>query len=252
MSHHSEENQEKIYVAYLRRSKKEQSSTLGIEAQQEDLSHYVRSAGGRIINTYVEIESGTRKKIEKRVVLQQAITECLEKNAILIIAKLDRLARDVEFISNLMNSQVKFIACDMPRANEFTVHIMAAVAEQEAKRISERTKSALSELKKRGVKLGFYAHKTRKGCPFDDDARNKAYCAVREKAAYNPNNMRGKSYAKALFDTGHSVNEIAKLMSQQGYASPQNKVVRPSTVYRWLGEYYVLQGRRFTKYLDDH
>jgi DNA invertase Pin-like site-specific DNA recombinase len=79
---------------------------------------------------------------------------CKKNKAVLLIAKLDRLARNVAFISNLMESGVEFVAVDMPQANKFVVHILAAVAEQEAEAISKRTKAALQAAKARGTVLG--------------------------------------------------------------------------------------------------
>jgi DNA invertase Pin-like site-specific DNA recombinase len=109
--------------------------------------------GGRweLIQEFMETESGKRTD---RPALAQALRLCKQKKATLIIAKLDRLARNVHFISGLMESGVEFIACDMPAANKFVLHIMAAVAEQEAEAISKRTKAALQAAKERGQVLG--------------------------------------------------------------------------------------------------
>ena len=92
--------------------------------------------------------------IDKRPQLRAALESCKKQGATLIIAKLDRLSRNVHFISGLMESKVKFVACDLPEANELTLHVMAAFAEHEAKRISQRTKDALAVVKMRGVTLG--------------------------------------------------------------------------------------------------
>jgi DNA invertase Pin-like site-specific DNA recombinase len=97
------------------------------------------------------VESGRR---DNRPQLQAALAECRKRRAVLVIAKLDRLARNVHFISGLMNSDVEFIAVDMPSANRLTIHILAAVAEHEREMISQRTKAALAAAKARGTKLG--------------------------------------------------------------------------------------------------
>jgi len=107
----------------------------------------------RLLGDFVEVESGKRADRPK---LAEAIKACRVHNARLIIAKLDRLSRNVHFISGLMESGVDFEAVDFPAANRFTLHIMAAVAEHEAKAISERTKAALAAAKARGKKLGGY------------------------------------------------------------------------------------------------
>lgn len=102
------------------------------------------------IEEYTDIESGTIKG-NNRESLLEAIKRAKRMNAILIIAKLDRLARNVRFITTLMESGIEFIACDMPQATKFTIHIFAALAEQEALMISQRTKSALQEKEDKGL-----------------------------------------------------------------------------------------------------
>lgn len=221
------------YVAYLRRSKKEQESNLGLEAQNIEVQNYVKKNNGVILTTYTEIESGTSKKLSKRKVLWDAIAECKDKDATLIIAKLDRLARDVEFTARLQNSGIRFIACDIPQANEFTIHVMAAVAQQEAKRISERTRQALNRKKQKGEPLGFWTHRKR-FTKLDDHAREKATRVIKERALHNPNNLRARGYAQALRSKGVPLREIAERMNNEGYKSPTNKKILPTTVYRWV------------------
>lgn len=139
------------FVAYYRVSTDKQGeSRLGLEAQKEAVARLARS--GTIFAEYTEVESG--KRHQNRPELQAAIEATKKHCATLLIAKLDRLARNVHFISGLMESDIDFVAADMPQANRLTVHIMAAFAEHEARAISERTKAALAALKARGVKLG--------------------------------------------------------------------------------------------------
>lgn len=104
---------------------------------------------------FVEVETGKgANALGKRPELRSALELCRKSGATLLIAKLDRLARNVHFVSGLMESKVKFVACDLPEANQLTIHIMAAFAEHEARRISERTRDALAAAKARGVALG--------------------------------------------------------------------------------------------------
>ena len=140
------------FVSYLRVSTAQQGiSGLGLEAQREAIDRHVRAAGGNLISEHIEIESG---KKNDRPQIASALAACRAARATLIIAKLDRLARNVSFISNLMESGVDFVAADMPMANRLTVHILAAVAEHEREMISQRTKAALAAAKARGTKLG--------------------------------------------------------------------------------------------------
>jgi DNA invertase Pin-like site-specific DNA recombinase len=142
------------FVAYYRVSTQRQGrSGLGLEAQQTAVQNYLNGGDWRLVAEVTEVESGKRSDRPK---LAEALKLCRLHSATLIIAKLDRLARNVAFISNLMESGVDFHAVDFPQANRLTVHILAAVAEHEAKMISERTKAALAAAKRRGVKLGGY------------------------------------------------------------------------------------------------
>lgn len=140
------------FVSYLRVSIARQgASGLGLEAQREAVTRFLSAAGGKLVQEVIEIESGKKNDRPK---LGEAIRLCRVHRATLIIAKLDRLARNLHFISGLMEAGIRFIAIDNPSANELTVHILAAVAQSEAKAISERTKSALQAAKARGVQLG--------------------------------------------------------------------------------------------------
>jgi DNA invertase Pin-like site-specific DNA recombinase len=139
------------FLTYLRVSTDKQGVFgLGMEAQRQAVTRYAEGRG-TILAEYVEVETGKRSD---RPQLMAALAECRRYRATLIIAKLDRLARNVHFISGLMNSDVEFVAVDMPTANRLTIHILAAVAEHEREMISQRTKAALAAAKARGVKLG--------------------------------------------------------------------------------------------------
>jgi DNA invertase Pin-like site-specific DNA recombinase len=145
-------NNTKSFVSYLRVSTARQGfSGLGLEAQREAVAHYLNGGHWALIQEVIEIESGKRND---RPAIAQALRLCRLHRATLVIAKLDRLARNVYFISSLMESGVEFIAVDFPQANRLTVHILAAVAEYEAAMISARTKAALAAAKARGVNLG--------------------------------------------------------------------------------------------------
>ena len=151
------------FVAYYRVSTAQQgSSGLGLDAQQMSVKQFLNGGGWELIGEFVETETGKgADALTKRPQLRSALEACRKTGAKLLIAKLDRLARNVHFVTGLMEASrgsgknaVKFIACDMPEANDLTIHIMAAFAEHEAARISQRTKDALAMAKKRGVALG--------------------------------------------------------------------------------------------------
>lgn len=141
-------------VTYYRVSTKRQGfSGLGLDAQREAVERFVQHNNYVLEGEFVEIESG---KHNNRPVLQKALKSCAEKKATLLIAKLDRLSRNVAFISTLMESGVEFKAVDNPYAEKLLVHIMAAFAEHEREQISKRTIASLKAAKARGIELGSY------------------------------------------------------------------------------------------------
>lgn len=140
------------FVAYYRVSTDKQGrSGLGLEAQREAVARQAAVAGGAVLAAFEEVESGRRGD---RPQLAAALAECRARRAVLLIAKLDRLARDAHFLLGLEKAGVEFVAADMPHANRLTVGIMALVAEEEARMTSARTKAALAAAKARGIKLG--------------------------------------------------------------------------------------------------
>ncbi len=139
-------------IAYYRVSTDQQGrSGLGLEAQQEAVRLFAEREGYQVTTHYTEIESGRKNK---RPQLLAALEQCRKKRATLIIAKLDRLGRNVAFIANLMESRVQFKAVDNPHADELMIHLLAAFAQHERKQISTRTKDALQAAIRRGVELG--------------------------------------------------------------------------------------------------
>jgi DNA invertase Pin-like site-specific DNA recombinase len=139
-------------VAYYRVSTDKQgASGLGMEAQKALVAAHVSKTGCEVVASYTEVESGRKKN---RPELKAALAHAKRVKATLVVAKLDRLTRNVAFLSNLMDSGVDFVALDCPDANRLTLHILAAVAEEEARLISVRTRAALAALKVHGVSLG--------------------------------------------------------------------------------------------------
>jgi DNA invertase Pin-like site-specific DNA recombinase len=213
------------FIAYLRVSTQKQgASGLGMEAQQEAVRSF--TAGSHtVIKTFVEVESGRNNE---RPQLAAAMVECRRTGATLLIAKLDRLARDVAFIATLMKSDVKFTAVDMPDADPFRLHIEAAIAEEEARKISARTKSALAAAKARGVVLGgFRGH-------VPSDAERGLAQATRIATA----DVRARSVVPtimALKTAGaKTLRELADGLNKAGIATPRGGLWQPVQVQRVL------------------
>ena len=165
------------HIAYFRVSTKRQGeSGLGLEAQRTAVIGYLNGGSWQLVAEVVEVESGKRNDRPK---LAEALRLCKIHKATLIIAKLDRLARNVAFVSALMESGVEFVAVDFPQGNRLTIHIMAAVAEHEAEMISARTKAALAAAKAKGTKIG---RRPGEGGVLTESHRAKATQAIKGQA----------------------------------------------------------------------
>lgn len=209
------------FAPYIRVSTQRQGeSGLGLEAQQEAVTRYVRSQVPEAdhahleIREFREIETATGKK--DRPVLREALDYCKREGATLVIAKLDRLARNVAFIANLMESDVEFVCCDFPQANRLLLHIMAAVAEHEARMISQRTKDSLAAAKARGTKLGASNPRCQNLSEAARDRGTEAAAAVAREAAreaYAPLVGTIRSFRAA----GHSWDFIAAWLNKNGH-----------------------------------
>jgi DNA invertase Pin-like site-specific DNA recombinase len=206
------------FISYLRVSTARQGvSGLGLEAQREAVANYLNGGRWSLVQEVVEVESGKRND---RPAIAEALRLCRLHRATLIIAKLDRLARNVHFISSLMEAGVEFIACDFPQANRLTVHILAAVAEHEASMISARTTAALAAAKARGKRLGGLRGKPErmktmaaKGSSASVEARQTS--AAKRAADLLPviEGLRGQGT--------HSLLGIAAKLNERGISAPR-------------------------------
>ena len=197
------------YIAYLRQSTtKQEKSGLGIEAQRSIIHSFVKE--GLIITEFVETESGKKSDRPK---LQEALALCRKTNSILIVAKLDRLSRNVAFTSKLLESDVEITFCDFPQANRLILHIISSIAEYEANLISQRTRQSLKAKKERGVKLGKSENLMNK----HDEAIAHSNQTNRIKAQNNANNMRAVALLRSMIKEGLTISQMTKQLNEQGF-----------------------------------
>ena len=205
-------------IAYYRVSTRQQArSGLGLLAQQDAVRRYVAANRCKVLAELTEVESG---RDSGRPKLAEALWFCRVYDAKLVIARLDRLARSTAMIAGLMKSGVDFVAADMPLANCFTIHILAAVAEYEARLISERTKAAFAAAKARGRKFGNPDPSTHR---FSDAARKAQVRAIREKAK-----TRALDYLPLLCelrDRGETIHGIALQLTAMGIETPRRRMI---------------------------
>ena len=220
-------------IAYFRVSTKKQGeSGLGLEGQEAAVEAHAQQTGVPIISRYVEVETGKRAD---RPELAKALAHARRSKGTLVVAKLDRLARNVAFLSALMDSTVPFVACDNPHATRLTLHILAAVAEAEAVAISQRTKAALAAYKARGGKLG-------SARPGHWEGREEARLAGLEKARTVAGKTLRKKADEAYGDLlpdmktmrtdGLSLQAIADKLNAQGHTTRRGKPWTPMQVSR--------------------
>ena len=200
------------YIAYFRVSTDRQGkSGLGLAAQRKAVIDHINGNGAKVLAEFTEVESG---KKTSRPELIKALAACKEHHATLVIAKLDRLARNVHFVSGLMESGVEFLAVDMPYANRLTVHILAAVAEHEREMISQRTKVALAATKARGVTLGRAKENRAKARSFARSLKP----VIKELAAEGITSVRG----------------VAEALNKRNIPTPRGGRWHPTSVARLL------------------
>ena len=188
-------------VSYIRVSTRRQGkSGLGIEAQRARIADFINSQGGELLAEYVDVNSGAKND---RDALQLAIAHAKRENATLVIAKLDRISRNVSFIAHLMERGIDFKIAEMGNATAFQIHVYAALAEEERRMIRERTKAALTAAKRRGVKLGRYGK----------------VLAKQNKQAADAFAQEIQDRLISLRSKGLSFGAIAKELNQQGVMS---------------------------------
>lgn len=191
-------------------------SGLGLEAQRAEVTRFVADQQGVIVSEFVEVESG---KVRSRPILVQSISQCRSEHATLVIAKLDRLGRNVAFISSLMEAGIDFVAADAPYANRLMLHILSAFAEHERSIIAERTKAALAAARARGVILG---------------ANGRRLAVQNRTEAIEFADQLRTEVEIFLADGPQTLREVATALNARGITTREGAAWSPGTVVRLL------------------
>lgn len=204
------------YIAYYRVStKRQKESRLSLESQRRSVLNYIKNNGNHIISEFTETESGANRN---RPELLKAINLAKKEEAVIVIAKLDRLARDLHFVTTMMTEKTKFVAADMPEANELTIHILSAMAEYERKLISDRHKASYASRRARNPDVKFGRRKngtlilTKEVQQRGMDA---AHEAIRQRALTDENTLLALDFIQSRREKGLSYAKIAKLLNER-------------------------------------
>lgn len=222
------------FISYIRVSTKGQGeSGLGLEAQQSAVAAYVKNQGGVLVREYREVESG---KQNDRPALLAAMAHAKRNAATLVVAKLDRLSRNATFLSQLLDADVDFVACDNAIANKLTIRILAAVAQEEREQISKRTKAALAAAKARGMQLGsnrpghWTKDRNAKRLEALERGRLTTAKAKREQAQQEYADLM--PLMQQLRESGSSFSQIAAALNEQGHKTRRRVPFSAPTVKR--------------------
>ena len=211
------------FIAYYRVSTRKQGiSGLGLEAQRQIVLDYIKNNGNQLVAEYTEVESGTH---DHRPQLTKAIAAAQQQEATLVIARLDRLSRNLAFITRLMEAKVRFVACDLPEATEFTVHLMAALAQQQQKYISDRTKEGLAAKRRRDPDWRPGTNNLTK------EAVEKAHRTISRNARTDRRVRWAYHFIKPLREAGLSYQAIADKLNAEGYPTRRGKAFNKMTVW---------------------
>jgi len=223
--------EETVYVAYLRVSTQRQgTSGLGLQAQQEIIRKYLN--GNSPIAEFIEVESGRKSDRPK---LHEALELCKKKRATLIVAKMDRLSRNVSFTSQLLDSGIEIVFCDFPKANRLVLTIISAISEYEAGLIRQRTKAALQVKKEQGCQLGKPENLIRNL----DRAIANSRKTNREKAFNNANNKRAVAILRGLVTKTSNLSEMARVLNAEGFQASKGGRFSAKQVSILLSRYQI-------------
>lgn len=215
------------YISYIRVSTKGQErSGLSFDAQKAIIEHYAEIDKAAIVKEFIETESG--KDISNRPILKAAIDYAQTYKAVLVVAKLDRLSRDVEHIFKIQKQLgAYFKSCDLPTTDALTLSIYAGIAQRERELISIRTRQALQAKKKQGAKLGKISNLTQEG-------RQAAAASLTQKAKANQNNQRAAALIKVCRESGMSLSQIAEHLNNNGFTTSTGRKFQKTTIFRVL------------------
>ena len=223
--------EETVYVAYLRVSTQRQgTSGLGLQAQQEIIRKYLN--GKTPIAEFVEVESGRKSDRPK---LHEALELCKKKKATLIVAKMDRLSRNVAFTSQLLDSGIEIVFCDFPKANRLVLTIISAISEYEASLIRQRTKAALQVKKEQGCQLGKPENLMRNLGKAIANSRK----TNQERAHNNPNNKRAVAILRSLANKTTNYSEMARVLNDEGFLTSRGGRFSAKQVSILLNRYQI-------------
>lgn len=223
--------EETIYVAYLRVSTQRQgTSGLGLQAQQEIIRKHLN--GHSPIAEFIEVESGRKSERPK---LHEALELCMKRKATLIVAKMDRLSRNVAFTSQLLDSGIEIVFCDFPKANRLVLTIIAAISEYEAGLIRQRTKAALHVKKENGCQLGRPENLMRNLSIAITNSRR----TNQEKARNNINNKRAAAFLKELVNKTTNLSKMARVLNEEGFLTSRGGKFSAKQISILLNRYQI-------------
>ncbi len=220
------------YIIYVRVSTKRQgNSGLSLDQQVDRCKSYIESQDGELIGIYKDIESGRSRK---RLGLREAVNYCKDTGATLVIAKLDRLARDAEFAFNIVNSGIGIYFCDFPQMNTFLLGIFASYAQYEAEKISERVKDALIQVRKRGIKMGAANDKYKANVDIDlhmAKCRDRSAEVRAYNAEINENNRRAIAMIGQYVSNGKGWQDIANELNKNNFRTSTGAMFTKGSAY---------------------
>lgn len=223
--------EENRFVAYLRVSTRRQgASGLGLQAQQEIIQKHLN--GDSPIAEFIEVESGRKYDRPK---LHEALELCKKEKATLVVAKMDRLSRNVAFTSQLLDSGIEIVFCDFPKANRLVLTIISAISEYEAGLIRQRTKAALQVKKEQGCQLG----KPENLMQNMDKAIANSRKTNQEKAHNNPNNKRAVAILRGLANKTTNYSEMARVLNDEGFLTSRGGQFSAKQVSILLNRYQI-------------